>query len=69
MGITMVIVTHELSFARAIADRVVFLDGGGIVEQAAPEQFFTAPATRRAKAFLQTFTYVRRATEEDSVVI
>lgn len=59
-GMTMVIVTHEMQFARAIADRIIFLDGGKIVEEAEPEQFFTAPATRRAKEFLQTFTYEKR---------
>lgn len=68
-GLTMVIVTHELSFARAIADRIVFLDGGHIVEQSAPEQFFTAPQTPRAKAFLRTFTFEKRATAQNSVVI
>lgn len=61
-GMTMVIVTHEMQFARAIADRILFLDGGVIVEEAAPEQFFTNPQTRRAKDFLQTFTYERRRT-------
>ena len=56
-GRTMLIVTHEMSFARAIADRVIFLDGGKIVEEAPPEQFFTAPQTERAARFLQTFTF------------
>lgn len=56
-GLTMVIVTHEMQFARAVADRVVFIDGGNIVEEAAPEQFFTAPRTQRAQAFLNTFTF------------
>ncbi len=60
-GLTMLIVTHEMSFARAIADRVLFLDGGGIAEQAPPEQFFTAPATPRAQEFLRTFTFSKRA--------
>lgn len=59
-GMTMVIVTHEMQFARAIADRIIFLDGGVIVEESEPEQFFTAPKTRRAKDFLQTFTYEKR---------
>ncbi|MBQ8835502.1 MAG: amino acid ABC transporter ATP-binding protein [Oscillospiraceae bacterium] len=59
-GMTMVIVTHEMQFARAIADRILFLDGGGIVEEAPPEQFFTNPKTQRAKDFLQTFTYEKR---------
>ncbi len=59
-GMTMVIVTHELQFARAVADRIVFLDGGHIVEQAPPEQFFTSPQSERARAFLRTFTYEKR---------
>ncbi|MBP3673927.1 MAG: amino acid ABC transporter ATP-binding protein [Oscillospiraceae bacterium] len=59
-GMTMVIVTHEMQFARAIADRIVFLDGGVIMEEAEPEQFFTDPKTQRAKDFLQTFTYEKR---------
>ena len=56
-GLTMVIVTHEMQFARAVADRVVFIDGGSIVEQAPPEEFFTAPKTQRAQAFLNTFSF------------
>ena len=61
-GMTMVIVTHEMQFARAIADRILFLDGGTIVEESGPEQFFTNPRTKRAKDFLQTFTYEKRRT-------
>ena len=56
-GSTMLIVTHEMNFARAIADRVFFLDGGGIVEEGDPENFFTHPKTERAQKFLQTFEY------------
>jgi polar amino acid transport system ATP-binding protein len=52
-GITMIVVTHEMSFAREIADRVVFMDGGAILEQADPETFFTAPSHPRAQRFLQ----------------
>lgn len=59
-GMTMVIVTHEMRFARAIADRIIFLDGGRIVEEADPETFFTAPKTQRAKDFLQTFEYEKQ---------
>lgn len=59
-GMTMVIVTHEMQFARAIADRILFLDGGHIVEEAEPETFFTNPRTQRAKDFLQTFAYEKR---------
>ena len=56
-GMTMVIVTHEMEFARAVADRVIFMDGGHIIEEAQPEEFFTNPKTNRAKQFLNTFTY------------
>ena len=56
-GRTMVIVTHEMSFAKAVADRVVFIDGGSIVEEGSPEEFFEHPGTERAKRFLNTFTY------------
>jgi len=51
-GMTMVVVTHEMGFARRAADRVVFMADGEIVEQAAPEQFFTAPTSERARDFL-----------------
>src|SRR4051812_37718502 len=51
-GMTMVVVTHEMGFARASADRVVFMDGGAIVEEATPEEFFSNPRTDRAKDFL-----------------
>ena len=59
-GMTMVIVTHEMQFARAIADRILLLDGGHIVEESEPEAFFTNPKTQRAKEFLQTFAYEKR---------
>lgn len=52
-GMTMLIVTHEMGFAREVADRVLFLDGGYLVEDASPEEFFTAPKSERAKAFLE----------------
>ena len=51
-GMTMVVVTHEMGFARRAAHRVVFMDDGRIVEQAAPEQFFSNPESDRAKDFL-----------------
>lgn len=54
---TMLIVTHEMAFARAVADRVLFLDGGVIVEDLEPVQFFTSPKTDRARRFLSTFEY------------
>lgn len=58
-GMTMLVVTHEMGFARAVADRVVFMDRGRVVEEAEPEEFFTNPRSDRARAFLQTFTYTR----------
>lgn len=51
-GMTMVVVTHELAFARRAAHRVVFLDGGRIVETGTPADFFTSPRTRRVREFL-----------------
>lgn len=56
-GKTMIIVTHEMQFARAIANRVLFLEDGKIAEEAAPEEFFSAPKTERAKKFLKTFEF------------
>ncbi|KGR88991.1 MULTISPECIES: amino acid ABC transporter ATP-binding protein [Lysinibacillus] len=52
-GMTMLIVTHEMGFAREVADRILFLDGGKLIEDASPDQFFTAPSTQRAKDFLE----------------
>jgi len=51
-GMTMIVVTHEMGFAREVANRVVFMDAGQIMETASPEAFFTKPQTRRGKAFL-----------------
>ncbi|QED48551.1 amino acid ABC transporter ATP-binding protein [Cytobacillus dafuensis] len=51
-GMTMAIVTHEMGFAREVADRVLFLDGGALVEDAPPNEFFTNPSSDRAKDFL-----------------
>ena len=51
-GMTMLVVTHEMNFARQVGTRVVFMDGGEIVEEAAPEAFFTAPPSDRAKRFI-----------------
>ena len=64
-GMTMVIVTHEMQFAKAIADRIVFLEGGVIVEDTPPEQFFAEPRSDRAKAFLKTFTYEKPKANEE----
>ncbi|MGO1267123.1 MAG: amino acid ABC transporter ATP-binding protein [Microbacterium gubbeenense] len=51
-GMTMIVVTHEMGFAREVADRAIFMDGGVIVEQGDPEQVFTAPQHERTKEFL-----------------
>ena len=56
-GQTMLIVTHEMAFARAVADRIVFMDEGSIVEINEPEAFFTAPKSERAKKFLNMFEF------------
>lgn len=56
-GMTMLIVTHEMGFARKVADRILFMDHGEIIEQADPETFFTAPASARAQAFLNLMHY------------
>ena len=53
-GMTMLIVTHEMNFARRVADRVVFMDGGQIVEEDTPDSFFTAPRSERARDFLNS---------------
>ena len=52
VGMTMVVITHEMGFARRAANRVVFMADGEIVEEAEPEAFFTTPKTDRAKDFL-----------------
>jgi polar amino acid transport system ATP-binding protein len=54
-GRTMVVVTHEMGFAREAATRVMFLDRGRMVETGPPEQFFTSPETERARQFLQRY--------------
>ena len=51
-GMTMIVVTHELSFAREVAHRVLMMDDGIILEEAPPERFFTAPRHARTRAFL-----------------
>ena len=63
-GRTMIIVTHEMQFARAVADRVLFLDEGVIKEEGVPDQFFDHPETERAKEFLRTFTFERKRSRE-----
>ncbi|EID85819.1 ABC-type polar amino acid transport system, ATPase component [Treponema sp. JC4] len=66
-GRTMLIVTHQLEFARAVADRIVFIDEGVIVEEAKPEDFFTAPKTERAKKFLEAFKFEKRVTFAEGI--
>jgi ABC-type polar amino acid transport system ATPase subunit len=51
-GMTMIVVTHEMGFAREVADRVVMMDDGVVVEEAAPDAFFSNPSSDRTKAFL-----------------
>jgi ABC-type polar amino acid transport system ATPase subunit len=51
-GMTMAVVTHEMGFARRVADRVIFMDGGAIVEDAPREEFFAAAKSARAREFL-----------------
>ena len=53
-GMTMVIVTHEMNFARRVADRIIFMDAGSILEESTPEEFFAAPKTQRARDFLNS---------------
>ena len=59
-GQTMLIVTHEMGFARAVADRIVFMDEGSVVEINEPEAFFTAPKSERAKKFLNMFEFKKQ---------
>ncbi len=64
-GLTMLIVTHEMSFARAVADRIVFMDGGHIVETGTPEEFFTAQKSERARTFLDNFQFIAKSRKEE----
>jgi len=56
-GMTMLIVTHEMGFARKVADRIIFMDKGRIIEQSEPKAFFQHPQTERAKTFLNILNY------------
>jgi len=56
-GVTMVVVTHEMGFARKVADRVIFMESGRIIEQNTPHTFFTAPQEARTRAFLQAILH------------
>jgi len=53
----MIVVTHEMGFARKVADRVIFMETGRIIEQNAPQAFFTAPQEPRTQAFLQAILH------------
>jgi len=59
-GKTMLIVTHQMQFARAVADKIIFMDDGEIIETGDPEQFWTNPQSERAKQFLKNFEFTRR---------
>lgn len=59
-GKTMLIVTHQMEFARAVADKIIFMDEGEIVETGTPEEFWTNPKTERARKFLHTFEFEKR---------
>jgi ABC-type polar amino acid transport system ATPase subunit len=56
-GVTMIVVTHEMGFARKVADRVIFMESGRIIEQSNPQDFFTAPQEPRTQAFLQAILH------------
>lgn len=63
-GKTMLIVTHQMEFARAVADKIVFMDEGQILEISSPEEFWTNPKTERAKIFLKNFEFESRKHEK-----
>ena len=64
-GMTMIVVTHELDFAREVGDRVIFMDGGRIVEEGRPEVVFAQPKEERTRAFLRRLLRVSAATDAD----
>lgn len=66
-GMTMVIVTHEMEFAKAVGDRIVFMDEGVIVEEGTPKEFFSSPKTERAKRFLSKFKYESKNKEIENI--
>ncbi|GAS85547.1 ABC transporter [Paenibacillus amylolyticus] len=55
-GITMIVVTHEMGFAREVANRVVFMDGGSVVEEGTPEEVFVRPKQERTRQFLSRYS-------------
>jgi glutamate transport system ATP-binding protein len=62
-GMTMVIVTHEMNFARNVADRIIFMNDGAILEEGSPDEFFAHPKTERAREFLASFRNEQRESE------
>ena len=64
-GMTMLIVTHEMQFARAVANRILFFDGGVLLEENTPGEFFTSPRTERAKQFLNLFQFEKVETHKN----
>jgi len=68
-GMTMIIVTHEMEFAKAVADRIVFMDSGEIVETNYPMEFFRNPKTERAKKFLNIFNFEKKDKMESALLI
>src|SRR5437879_6529838 len=56
-GMTMVIVSHEMMFAREVADRIIFMDEGLVVEEGSPQAMFTSPRTERLRTYLRRFAY------------
>jgi polar amino acid transport system ATP-binding protein len=64
-GMTMLIVTHEMQFARAVANRILFFDGGVLLEENTPSEFFTSPRTERAKQFLNLFQFEKVETHKN----
>ncbi|MFX1578774.1 MAG: amino acid ABC transporter ATP-binding protein [Promethearchaeota archaeon] len=66
-GTTMVVVTHELGFARAVAQEMIFMDGGVIVERGTPQHFFKSPQSDRAKRFLHRLEVLYGAEDDDEV--
>ena len=65
-GITMIVVTHEIAFAREVASRVIFMEGGNIVEQGAPEEILVNPQEERTKTFLSRITNPNSGIDEES---
>ena len=63
-GMTMVVVTHEMGFAREVGDRVIFMDGGQIVEEGTPDQIFNQPQNARTQEFLSKLLYARTRTRQ-----